>query len=1409
MKTLKNKKYFFLTLFILMCCLLLVGVAKLKTNVAYADNHSDTQQAIFENTIWGELFHEDGTIELVQLPVDNEDVSIQTYSDIPTFNERKIIDSGRPDSDSIVLTFLGDGFTETEQDKFISAATSAIDYLLGNPSKKIKGCYPFNEFRDYFTVYAIEVISNESGVSRDPVTNKKIVDNYFGSSFYGGSDTGIIERSLVIQNYGRVYELEKVNSAMTAIFCNSTTPGGTGGTVSVVSLDGTTSDTLLHEMGHTFGKLADEYYYVPDGKFRGYEAPNRTADNNENTIRWKSRLDYKDVGIYPYSTGVDRTATGFDSSTDSWYKPSLNCEMQYLNKEFCPVCSDELIKQLELRTENLFITKNLSSNEVAIVGLNERLYDDLSETLVVPENLYGKTVTEIGESAFQNCYNIKNVDLPNTIRSIGNGAFKNCYNMRRINLPNQITGIGDEVFSGCSKLSTISPLDYIKTIGDKAFMDCTSLEDFTIPMGVIHVGNGVFAGCNYLNLSVSTYNSNFSAQDNILYNKNRTRIIASGKIDPHIEVFNYVTEIAPYSFAKNNNLISLSISSVSKIGENAFNNCSNLKTVYYNSFTLPVLGENSFPNNNFALYVPYIKQSEYRLLFAEYTKNVLSNKVQLYFMSGDTTLDTKDAYYGEYIGDYLYVPKRKGYEFSGWYENAELTGVQYQTNDLINSPTTLCLYAKWDPVECKIVLDPKDGEIKGDAIVYVEYGSEFKLDATVTKVGYTFEGWYDSDNQLYAIADGSCTMPWRNIEETTLYAHWAIKSYEIRINNDGTITWLGPTGLSAEQCTIPFGTRLDAINLISKFKESEQGFKTGYIFDHFEYNDKTVSWAEVPDLGENGAVITILPVWELEQHTIYFNAMCEVIEKEIVANFGTAITLPTPYRLGYTFKGWFDDPYRGKQIAWRIMPDLTPITQSNGSQMLYARWEAYKYTISYYPNGGEGTMSPTTHTVGVSQKLSTNAFTRTGYKFMGWATSPSGTVRYVDAQSVLNLSYKQADSVKLYAVWEIEVYTITYVYNNGAGKVTNPTTYTVETKTFYLKSPSGTPKTGYKYVWNKSAITKGSTGDVTISSIVTPIVYKVTYSNQSGGLGAGFPAIPWIDIEYDQEYTFYQPDELEKGYVLDCWTLVNNRTDVKTKLGSGETCTIKNITTIDGEWFTLTAEYKKKTCVAEGTLITLADGTQKAVEQLTGDEMLLVWNLQTGTFDAAPILFIDSDPADTYEVTNLYFSDGTEVKVIYEHAFWDFDLNQYVFLRNDAAQYIGHWFNKQITDENGQLTWTKVQLTDVVVKDEYTTSWSPVTFSHLCYYVNGMLSMPGATEGLINIFEVDAETMSYNQEALAADVEQYGLFTYEEFAEILPVSQEVFEAFNGQYLKVSIGKGLIDIETLAELIERYSEYFVN
>lgn len=228
-------------------------------------------------------------------------------------------------------------------------------------------------------------------------------------------------------------------------------------------------------------------------------------------------------------------------------------------------------------------------------------------------------------------------------------------------------------------------------------------------------------------------------------------------------------------------------------------------------------------------------------------------------------------------------------------------------------------------------------------------------------------------------------------------------------------------------------------------------------------------------------------------------------------------------------------------------------------------------------------------------------------------------------------------------------------------------------------------------------------------------------------------------------------------------------------------------------------------CIAAGTLITLADGSQKPVEELTGDELLLVWNLETGTFDSAPIVFVDSEAETEYEIVNLMFSDGTTVKVISEHGFWDYDLNEYVYLDRYAADYIGHWFAKQTVDESGNPVNVKVRLDDVVITREVTTAWSPVTFGHLCYYVNGMLSMPGGIDGLFNIFEVDPDTMMYDKEAMAADIEKYGLFTCEDFGGL--VSEEVFEAFNGKYLKVAIGKGMLTWDEVVQLVERYSKFF--
>lgn len=224
-------------------------------------------------------------------------------------------------------------------------------------------------------------------------------------------------------------------------------------------------------------------------------------------------------------------------------------------------------------------------------------------------------------------------------------------------------------------------------------------------------------------------------------------------------------------------------------------------------------------------------------------------------------------------------------------------------------------------------------------------------------------------------------------------------------------------------------------------------------------------------------------------------------------------------------------------------------------------------------------------------------------------------------------------------------------------------------------------------------------------------------------------------------------------------------------------------------------------------MITLADGSKKAVEDLTGDEQLLVWNMKTGNFDSAPILFVDSEPIGHYEVINLTFSDGATVKVVSEHGFWDVDLNRYVYLDKNAAQYIGHRFNKRAENADGTFGWQEVELTDVDISEEVTTVYSPVTYGHLCYYVNEMLSMPGGIAGMFNIFDVDGQTMTIDEEALTEDIATYGTFTYEEFYELYPIPEEVFEAYNGRYLKVAIGKGLITYERIGELIERYAEFF--
>jgi len=219
-------------------------------------------------------------------------------------------------------------------------------------------------------------------------------------------------------------------------------------------------------------------------------------------------------------------------------------------------------------------------------------------------------------------------------------------------------------------------------------------------------------------------------------------------------------------------------------------------------------------------------------------------------------------------------------------------------------------------------------------------------------------------------------------------------------------------------------------------------------------------------------------------------------------------------------------------------------------------------------------------------------------------------------------------------------------------------------------------------------------------------------------------------------------------------------------------------------------------CIAAGTEITLADGTTKKVEDILESDMLLVYDHERGEFVACPILFIERDGWAYYNVINLEFSDGTVNRLIYEHALFDMTLNRYVYITSENyIDFIGHEFAKA----DGE-TITTVTLEEAYLTYEYTGCFSLVTYYHLNYFIDGMFSIPGGIDGIFNMFEY-GEDLKYDEEQMRKDIETYGLYTYEDFADYIP--EEVFNMFQTQYFKVAVGKGHITYEGILELIDIY------
>lgn len=224
-------------------------------------------------------------------------------------------------------------------------------------------------------------------------------------------------------------------------------------------------------------------------------------------------------------------------------------------------------------------------------------------------------------------------------------------------------------------------------------------------------------------------------------------------------------------------------------------------------------------------------------------------------------------------------------------------------------------------------------------------------------------------------------------------------------------------------------------------------------------------------------------------------------------------------------------------------------------------------------------------------------------------------------------------------------------------------------------------------------------------------------------------------------------------------------------------------------------------CLVEGTMITLADGNTKAVEDLRMGDILAVFNHETGEYGYAPLLCnIHANlEADYYDIINLYFSDGTSLKIVDEHGLFDKDLNKYVYIdEENANDFIGHSFVSS-TYHNGKIFSGIVTLDRVEYTNEYIKIFNPASVWHINLIADNMLTL---SAGMVNLFEYD-ENMKYDETLMAQDIEKYGLYTYDDFKDY--VSIEVFNAFPFKYYKVAIEKGLYTYEQVLGLIQLYND----
>ena len=323
---------------------------------------------------------------------------------------------------------------------------------------------------------------------------------------------------------------------------------------------------------------------------RDFSHPLRTVDDFDETIDDFSlasiALSLKAISMNSTLLDIYGASDRLLFSENDYRNPSNSKVISALqelmcDKDFCTLYSLFMLalarKELSACSFRLFIGEKPNITSVMDEDLStKRTKEELKEAFV---DEWGVKYSKDGRKLLDVSLNFRRVySVKEGTKIICDRAFYLCSSLAEVVIPNSVTSIGDRAFSRCSSLAEVVIPNSVTSIGDRAFSRCESLTEVVIPNSVVCINGNPFKDWNG---NLECLSPSFVYEDNILFNKDKSRIISfrNQKLTSYV-IPNSVTSIGEFAFFRCKSLTEVVIpNSVTSIGKFAFSRCESLTEV--------------------------------------------------------------------------------------------------------------------------------------------------------------------------------------------------------------------------------------------------------------------------------------------------------------------------------------------------------------------------------------------------------------------------------------------------------------------------------------------------------------------------------------------------------------------------------------------------------------------------------------------------------------------------------------------------------------------------------------------------------------------------------------------------------------------------------------------------------------